>query len=70
MDARQSSPSLKAECDEVPALFTVSLVIHLIFLEHSKPSLLQMRSELNAFVDEQRIFCGFLDTEQRLVEDS
>ena len=25
----------------------------------------QMRSELQAFVDEQRVFCGFLDTEQR-----
>lgn len=26
---------------------------------------MQVRSELNAFIDEQRVFCGFIDTEQR-----
>lgn len=29
----------------------------------------EMRSELHAFVDEQRVFCGFLDTEQRSYHD-
>ncbi|CAE7448788.1 unnamed protein product [Symbiodinium natans] len=29
----------------------------------------EMRTELHAFVDEQRVFCGFLDTEQRSYHD-
>merc|ERR1712187_396428 len=29
----------------------------------------EIRSELRAFMDEQRVFCGFLDTEQRSYQD-
>ena len=28
--------------------------------------LAQVKAELDAFIDEQRVFCGFIDTEQRL----
>lgn len=30
---------------------------------------MEVRSELSAFIDEQRVFCGFIDTEQRSYQE-
>merc|ERR1711862_1064278 len=38
-------------------------------LLNSERSLADVRSELLSFVNEQRVFCGFLDTEQRSYQD-
>ncbi|CAE8615086.1 unnamed protein product, partial [Polarella glacialis] len=38
-------------------------------LDGSRAALDEVRSELRAFMDEQRIFCGFLDTEQRSYQE-
>jgi len=35
----------------------------------SEKALMEVRSELSAFIDEQRVFCGFIDTEQRSYQE-
>eukprot|EP00931_Biecheleriopsis_adriatica_P054548 TRINITY_DN32114_c0_g1_i2.p1 TRINITY_DN32114_c0_g1~~TRINITY_DN32114_c0_g1_i2.p1 ORF type:complete len:907 (+),score=232.70 TRINITY_DN32114_c0_g1_i2:307-2721(+) len=38
-------------------------------LGDSRQAVNEVRSELHEFIDEQRVFCGFLDTEQRSYQD-